>query len=166
MPAKCGEYKNLAKERVCLLCPVNSFSLNANYSFQNNTLIIFWLKKSLRSAYVSSKIKLIMMHAMLQIPLHDIQRRIHSLYEDMTLKILWEKRPTPTSSQVVLQFWCERFIKAQRHLWAKLLIPHVAHAFSLWHFPMYITFLISVLQASLVKIFISYTIWDEIASLY
>lgn len=133
----------------------NSFSLNANYAFQNNTLIIFWLKKSLGSAHVSSKIKLIMMHAMLQILLQDIQICVHSLCGDMTLRITWEKRPTPTSSEVILQLWCERFIKAQRHLWAKLLIPHAAHAFSLWHFPMYITFLIFVLQASLGKIFIS-----------
>lgn len=77
----------------------NSFSLNANYAFQNNTLIIFWLKKSLGSAHVSSKIKLIMMHAMLQIPLQDIKICVHSLCGDMTLRITWEKRPTPTSSE-------------------------------------------------------------------
>lgn len=56
---------------------VNSFSLNPNYAFQNNNLIIFWLKKGLGSVHISSKIKLMMMR---QNPPHDIQIFVCSLW--------------------------------------------------------------------------------------
>lgn len=54
--------------------------------------------------------------------------------------------------------------KHESYLWAKLLISHAIHTSPLWHFPMFITFLICLLQAPLGKIHIFYTIWDWIDS--